>query len=165
MRTLALLAVLMFAGVSVSSAKVFTINVGTDGTNAVLSIGAKPCSPVRLSEILAKLSSYSTNMQVDVRVETSARATDLVQVIHLLQQSGLHNVAIFASGTQGGKTGYYHISIDCTKRPIGGCIADFFVESGFHPDEELDGHLEAVTEHLERPAEPESSQQEPEHDK
>jgi hypothetical protein len=122
---------------------VLTVEVVRVATNTVFSIGGRPRAPHELAALLCRLSALSSNMQVNVRADATASAADMAQALYLIQKAGLHNVVLIVPGVLDGAAGYYELSIDCTGKPIGGCIADCFVESGFHALHDLE--LEDVT--------------------
>lgn len=158
MRT-AILSVLLLMIPLLCEAKVLTIGIGQEGTNTVLRINGRICTPKRLSQLLVKLSSFSTDQQINVRADAGATATDLAQVLHFIQQAGLHSVVLIVPGIHNGKEGLYELSVDCAKRPLRGCISGVSHESGFRPSGEHDAPLEFDTEALDELDQPESSQQ------
>ena len=165
MKAVVLLAVTMVAAPQVCSAKSLSVNITRTGTNTVFVFCGRPCLPQLMSVIVGRLASISKNTQVDVRVDASATAADLAQVLHIVQQAGFRNVVIIAPGVQNGKAGHYLLPIDAAKRPIGGRTAGSFVESGFHPSDEVDVGVEGSTVEIEGPEGPRSSQHPPERDK
>jgi len=67
-----------------------------------------------------------------VIVDDKVPAATLVQAVHDIQSTGLHNLVLMSPAKHDGKDGMYKITVDATKRRFGGCIAGVEFDSGFH---------------------------------
>ena len=111
----------------------FQITLSCDESNRLTyAVNDKPVDAGKLAEILNKLGTLATNLQVNVIATERVSAFELTKMLFMIQSNGLHNVVLITPGSNKGESGYFSVSIDVAKRRIRTCIADIEMASGFH---------------------------------
>jgi len=138
---------LMIAAPSLAS--VLTVQVtSSDGEDQII-YRSKKVTRQELKMRLGNIASFDKDVHLYLIVGNKASATTLVQVLHDIQSTGLHNLVLMAPGKEEGKDGMYQITLDVSKRIVGGW-GDSVNESGFVENSEF--YLEEADQAIEAPA-------------
>jgi len=104
-----------------------------------------------LNTILKMLKEITADMKdvaVIVRpIDDKVSAKILIETISALQEIGLRNLVLVTAGEKNGKKGTYLITVDATKKQVGGCVRGSQFDSGFMPD---DFFAEKIAKRIER---------------
>ncbi len=115
------------------AATILTVRIKSDNGHVRLSIMAKDVNREQMKATLSEFAGLGKDMPLFVIVDDTVPAAALVSVLYDIQSTGLHNLMLSAPAVEDGKTGAHRVTLDCTKKTVGGETSGFVDFSRF-PD-------------------------------